>query len=117
MACSTRGSSRTAAAEDAAQPLGLGVDAAGPPGLFEQGAELGQGERGGVGGGGGGGEDDAGLGAQDAAAGASEGGGEEPGAAPAQVGAELVVRGGAVPDRVLLGAGEHVGRASRRDTR
>jgi len=57
-------------------------------------------------GGGGGSEDDAGLGPQDAAVEAGERG-EEAGEVLAQAGAELVVRGGAVPDRVLLGAGQH----------
>ena len=62
--------------------------------------------RGGVGRGGRGGQDGAGLGAHDAALGAGEGG-QEAGVVLAQVGAELVVRGGAVPDGVLLGAGQH----------
>jgi hypothetical protein len=56
--------------------------------------------------GGGGGQDGAGFGPQDAAAGIGERG-EEAGVVLAQVGAELVVRGGAVPDGVLLGAGQH----------
>jgi hypothetical protein len=56
--------------------------------------------------GGRGGKDHPGLGPGDAAAGCGEGG-EEAGEVLAQVGAELVVCGGAVPDRVLLGAGQH----------
>jgi hypothetical protein len=55
---------------------------------------------------GGGGEDDPGLRAHDAAAGAGERG-QEGGKVLAQVGAQLVVRGGAGPDCVLLGAGQH----------
>ena len=74
---------------------------AGPP---QQGAELGQGEPGGVGLGGRGGQEGAGLGAHDAALEGGEGG-QEGGIVLAQVGAEPVVRGGAVPDGVLLGAG------------
>jgi hypothetical protein len=57
-------------------------------------------------GGGGGGQDGSGLGAHDAAAGAFEGG-QERGVVLAQVGAEPVVRLGAVPDGVLLGAGQY----------
>jgi hypothetical protein len=57
----------------------------------------------GGGGGWGGGPDGPGLGAGDAAAGVGEGG-QEGGVGLAQVRAELVVRGGARPDRILLGA-------------
>ena len=57
-------------------------------------------------GGGGGGEDGAGLGAQQAVALVGEGG-EDGRVVLAQQRAQLVVRAGAVPDRVLLGAGEH----------
>ena len=55
---------------------------------------------------GGGGQDDPGLGPGDAAAGVGEGG-QEAGVVLAQVGAQLVVRAGARPDGVLLGAGQH----------
>jgi hypothetical protein len=58
---------------------------------------------GGRGGGGRGGQDGAGVGAHDAAARLGEGG-EEGGIVLAQVGADLVVRGGARPHGVLLGA-------------
>ena len=60
----------------------------------------------GVGRGGRGGEDGPGLGPGDAALGGGEGR-EEAGVVLAQVGAELVVRGDAAPDGVLLGAGQH----------
>ena len=56
--------------------------------------------------GGRGGQDGTGFGAQDAAAGVGEGG-QEAWVVLAQVGAELVVGGGAVPNGVLLGAGQH----------
>jgi hypothetical protein len=56
--------------------------------------------------GGGGGQDGPGLGPGDAVTGGGERG-EETGVVLAQVGAELVVRGGAVPYGVLLGAGQH----------
>jgi hypothetical protein len=92
--------------EGVAQPGGLGVDPVAAAGFGQQSAELGHGERGGVGGGGGGGQDGAGLGAHDAAADRGERG-QEAGEVLAQVGAELVVRGGTVPDGVLLGAGQH----------
>jgi hypothetical protein len=59
--------------------------------------------QGGGGGGWGGDPDGPGLGAGDAAAGVGEGG-QEGGVVLAQVRAELVVRGGARPDRILLGA-------------
>jgi hypothetical protein len=73
-------------------------------GFLQQGTELGRRQRGGGGRGGGCGQDDAGFGPQDAAAGIGERG-EEAGVVLAQVGAELVVRLGTVPDGVLLGAG------------
>ena len=59
-------------AERVAQPGGFGVDAAAAAGLFQQAAELGEGQRGGCGRGGGGGQDGAGLGPGDAAAGAAK---------------------------------------------
>ena len=93
-------------AESVAQPGGLGVDAAAAACLAEQGAELGEGEPGRFARGGGGGQDGAGFGAHDAAAFALECR-QEPGEVLAQVGAELVVGLGAVPDGVLLGAGQH----------
>ena len=84
----------------------FGVDAAAAPGLLQQRPQLGRGQLRCGGRGGGGGQDGAGFGARDAAAGVRERR-EEAGEVLAQVGAEFVVRGGAVPDRVLLGAGEH----------
>jgi hypothetical protein len=93
-------------AERLAPPGGLGVDAAGPAGFLQRGAQLGQGQLGGVGGGGRGGQDGAGLGPGDAALERGEGG-QEGGIVLAQVGAEPVMGLGAVPDRVLLGAGQH----------
>ena len=76
------------------------------PALRSRARSWAEGERGGGGRGGRGGQDGAGFGAGDAAAGLGEGG-EEAGVVLAQVGAELVVRGGARPDGVLLGAGQH----------
>ena len=101
-----RGLAHLRGAERLAQPGRFGVQAAAAAGLLQQGAQLGQGELGGVGRGGGGGQDGAGLGPRDAAAGVGVGG-QEAGEVLAQVGAEPVVRGGAVPDGVLLGAGQH----------
>ena len=107
MACFDEGElAHLLGAECLAQPGGFGVDAAAAAGLAQQGAQLGQGELGGVGGGGGGGQDGAGVGPHDAAFGRGVGG-QEAGVVLAQVGAELVVRGGAVPNGVLLGAGQH----------
>src|SRR5262249_51237227 len=82
-------------AECLAEPGGLGVGAAAAPGLCQQGFELGEGQPGCCSGGGRGGQDDAGLSER----------GEEAGVVLAQVRAELVMRGGAVPDGILLGAG------------
>ena len=65
-----------AGAERLAQPGGFGVHAAAAAGFFQQAAQLGHGQLGGVGGGGGGGQDGAGLGPGDAAAGRGEGGQE-----------------------------------------
>jgi hypothetical protein len=93
-------------AERLAEPGGLGVDAAAAACPFQQGAELCEGQLRGVGGRRGGGEEGAGLGPHDAASGRGEGG-EEARVVLAQVGAEPVVRGGAVSDRVLLGPGQH----------
>ncbi len=91
-------------AERLAQPGGFGVDAAAPPGLSQQGPQLGERQRCASGGGRRDGQNGPGLGAGDAAAGIGEGG-QEGGIVLAQVGAELVVRAGARPDGVLLGAG------------
>ncbi len=88
------------------EPCGLGGDATGAPGAPEQPLELGHGQLGGRGRVGGGGQDGASLGAGDSAACVGKGG-EEAGVVLPQMGAELVVRGGARPDGVLLGAGEH----------
>jgi hypothetical protein len=101
-----RGLAHLLRAEGLAQPGGFGVDAAAAACFLQQGAQLGQGQFRCGGRGGGGGQDGAGPGAHDAVAGAGEGG-EEAGEVLAQVGAELVVRGGAVPDGVLLGAGQY----------
>jgi hypothetical protein len=93
-------------AEGVAQPDGFGVDAAAAASLSEQGAELGRGELGGVAGGGCGGQDGAGFRARDAAFDLGEGG-QEAGVVLTQAGPEAVAGLGAVPDRVLLGAGQH----------
>ncbi len=109
-------------AERLAQPGGFGVDAAAAACLFQQAAELGEGQLRRVGGGGGCGQDGPGLGPHDAVADAGEGG-QEGGVVLAQVRAELVVRGGAVglgqlgvggqrPVRVQVGA-QHVGQDKR----
>jgi hypothetical protein len=56
-----RGLAHLRGAEGVRQPGGLGVDAAAAPGLAQQGPQLGEGERGGIGRGGGGGQDGAGF--------------------------------------------------------
>ncbi len=91
----------------------FGVDAALPPGLAQQAAQLGGGELRRGGGGGGGGQDGPRAGPVDPAAHAGEGG-QEGGVVLAQVGAELVVAGGAGPDGVLLGPGGELGVGGQR---
>jgi hypothetical protein len=85
---------------------GFELEATLAAGAFEQRAQLRLGERRARGGGGRGGQDGAGLGAQQPVPLVGERG-QHAGVVLAQQRAELVVRAGALPDRVLLGAGQH----------
>jgi hypothetical protein len=87
------------------EAVGLGVEGVLSAGLLQQGPQLGAGEMGGLVGGGGGGQQGASDGVAHALA-ADAHRGEEAGEVLAQVRGELVGGLGAVPHRVLLGAGE-----------
>jgi hypothetical protein len=106
MACSMRGElAHLLGAECPPEPLRFGIGAALAACFPQQSAQLGEGELRCGGRGRRGGQDGPGLGAHDPVAGAGERG-QKAGEVLAQVGAELVVRGGPVLDGVLLGAGE-----------
>jgi hypothetical protein len=106
MACSTSRLPQAGPGQHGLQVGGLGGQAALAAGLTQQPDQLGLGQPGRVGWGGGGRQERAGLGPQDATAGGAERC-QHPWVVLAQQRAQLVVGLGAVPDRVLLGAGEH----------
>ena len=107
MACSTRGSWRICSVRKASRSRVASVSM--PrlrPAFLSRPRSWVKVSRAAPGRGGGGGQDGAGVGAADAAAGVGVGG-QEAGEVLAQVRAELVLRAGAVPNRVLPGAGQH----------
>lgn len=92
--------------QDLVQAGSVGRQATLAAGLAQQVDQLGWGQPGRVGGRGGSRQQDAGLGPQDATAGGAERR-QQPWVGLAQQRPQLVVGLGAVPDRVLLGTGQH----------